>query len=229
MPTVVATGTALWLLGALGLLAAHLVSARPLDIWFTTCVTGVALGGLGLGIFSWQRAAARRGSRTAQEGLDAVSGGRACPTDGPLVASRGGRGVLTRGSDALAGLPVLLRGVAGASPRRGRRHALLGLAQDLRRLEPPIAVVAGRDLLGKRLGPRHDLLVEIGAHAVVSTHAGPYPLDGMPLGTPRRRPERAHESAERPVHWSHDSVQSQMSPSRAASWIGVPVTSTGSP
>jgi Protein of unknown function (DUF2530) len=70
MPTVVGTGTALWLLGALGLLVAHLVGGRPLDIWFVTCVTGVALGGLGISIFSWQRAAARRGSRTAQEGLD---------------------------------------------------------------------------------------------------------------------------------------------------------------
>jgi len=28
------------------------------------------LGGIGIGIHSWQRAAARRGSRTAQEGVD---------------------------------------------------------------------------------------------------------------------------------------------------------------
>jgi Protein of unknown function (DUF2530) len=33
-------------------------------------VTGMALGGLGIAIFSWQRAAARRGSRTAQQGLE---------------------------------------------------------------------------------------------------------------------------------------------------------------
>jgi hypothetical protein len=70
MPTVVGAGTALWLLGAVSLLAAHLVSGRPLDIWFVTCVTGMALGGLGIAIFSWQRAAARRGSRTAQQGLE---------------------------------------------------------------------------------------------------------------------------------------------------------------
>ncbi len=70
MYTVVGTGTALWLLGAVGLLAAHLVGGRPLDVWFTTCVTGVLLGGIGIAIFSWQRAAARRGSRTAQQGLD---------------------------------------------------------------------------------------------------------------------------------------------------------------
>ena len=68
--TVVGVGSALWLLGAVALLVAHLVAGRPLDVWFTTCVTGVFLGGVGIAIFSWQRAAARRGSRTAQEGLD---------------------------------------------------------------------------------------------------------------------------------------------------------------
>ena len=68
--TVVAVGSALWLLAAVVLLVAHLVADRPLDVWFTTCVCGVVLGGAGIGIYSWQRAAARRGSRTAQEGLD---------------------------------------------------------------------------------------------------------------------------------------------------------------
>jgi hypothetical protein len=70
MYTVVGAGTALWLLGAVALLVARVVGGRPLDVWFTTCVTGVLLGGLGVAIFSWQRAAARRGSRTAQEGLN---------------------------------------------------------------------------------------------------------------------------------------------------------------
>ena len=64
------TGTALWLLGAVALLVARVVVGRPLDVWFTTCVTGVLLGGVGVAIFSWQRAASRRGSRTAQQGLD---------------------------------------------------------------------------------------------------------------------------------------------------------------
>jgi hypothetical protein len=67
---VVGIGSALWLLGALALLTAYLITGHPLDIWFTTCVTGVLLGGVGIGIYSWQRAAARRGSRTAQQGVD---------------------------------------------------------------------------------------------------------------------------------------------------------------
>ena len=70
MYTVVGTGTALWLLGAAALLVAHVAGGRPLDVWFDTCLAGALLGGVGIGIFSWQRAAARRGSRTAQEGLD---------------------------------------------------------------------------------------------------------------------------------------------------------------
>jgi protein-S-isoprenylcysteine O-methyltransferase Ste14 len=70
MPTVVGVGSALWLIGALGLLVAHLATGRPLDVWFATCVTGVLLGGVGIAIYSWQRTAARRGSRTAQEGLE---------------------------------------------------------------------------------------------------------------------------------------------------------------
>ena len=67
--TVVGAGIAVWLLGAVALLVAHLVAGRPMDVWFETCVIGAALGGVGIGIFSWQRAAARRGSRTAQEGV----------------------------------------------------------------------------------------------------------------------------------------------------------------
>ena len=36
----------------------------------TTCLVGAGLGGVGWAIFAWQRAAARRGSRTAQSGLE---------------------------------------------------------------------------------------------------------------------------------------------------------------
>jgi hypothetical protein len=66
----VAVGSALWALAAVGFFVAALAGGRPLDIWFITCVVGAALGGLGYGIFRWQRAAARRGSRTAQRGLE---------------------------------------------------------------------------------------------------------------------------------------------------------------
>lgn len=59
-----AVGTALWVVAAVVLL-----SVRPPDIWLLTCVVGASLGGVGYSVFAWQRAAARRGSRTAQQGL----------------------------------------------------------------------------------------------------------------------------------------------------------------
>jgi CHASE2 domain-containing sensor protein len=65
VPLVVAIGTAAWIVAGV-----ILALVRPLDVWFTTCVVGAVLGGVGFGIFSWQRAAARRGSRLAQRGLD---------------------------------------------------------------------------------------------------------------------------------------------------------------
>lgn len=70
MSTVVGVGSALWTAGALVLLATWLLAGRPLDVWFATCVAGAVLGGIGYGIFTWQRTAARRGSRGAQQGLD---------------------------------------------------------------------------------------------------------------------------------------------------------------
>ena len=70
MRVVVAVGTALWLLGGVVLVIAWLVADRPLDLWFGTCVAGAALGAIGHGIVSWQRAASKRGSRTAQPGVD---------------------------------------------------------------------------------------------------------------------------------------------------------------
>jgi hypothetical protein len=69
VPTVVAVVTGLWFLAWAGLLIAHLGAGRPLDIWFATTLTGWLLGLLGYAVFSWQRRAARRGSRTAQRGL----------------------------------------------------------------------------------------------------------------------------------------------------------------
>ena len=63
-------GSVAWVLVTITVLVVSLTTGRPLDLLFTTCVTGVLLGGVGVAIFSWQRAAARRGSRTAQEGLN---------------------------------------------------------------------------------------------------------------------------------------------------------------
>jgi uncharacterized protein DUF2530 len=67
--TVVSAGTAVWFVTWAALLVAHLTHGRPLDIWFTTTLTGWLLGLLGYTIFHWQRRAARRGSRGAQRGL----------------------------------------------------------------------------------------------------------------------------------------------------------------
>lgn len=57
--------------GTLAFLAAFvimlLVGAPPLWTW--SSLAGFGLGFVGYGVFRWQRAAARRGSRTAQEGL----------------------------------------------------------------------------------------------------------------------------------------------------------------
>lgn len=60
----IAAGTVLWFLG----LAAVLLFRRddPVLVW--TCLSGGLLGIVGYGVFTWQRSAARRGSRTAQHG-----------------------------------------------------------------------------------------------------------------------------------------------------------------
>jgi Protein of unknown function (DUF2530) len=62
---VVAAGTVLWALGAL---VAALVTGFGEVFW--TCVAGIGVGAFGASVFAWQRAAARRGSRSAQSGLD---------------------------------------------------------------------------------------------------------------------------------------------------------------
>lgn len=63
--TIVGLGSLLWAVGAVALL---LVGRT--GVGFVVCVVGAGLGGIGYGVFRWQRAAARRGSRTAQQGLD---------------------------------------------------------------------------------------------------------------------------------------------------------------
>lgn len=62
--TLLAVGTVLWIVAAV---VTALV--RPPDIVLLTCVVGAVLGGVGYSIFAWQRSAVRRGSRTAQQGL----------------------------------------------------------------------------------------------------------------------------------------------------------------
>lgn len=67
-PMVVA-GTILWLLGFAGMAIYSVVTGAPPGVWLWTTAAGVGLGFIGLGIMTWQRAAARRGSRGAQTGL----------------------------------------------------------------------------------------------------------------------------------------------------------------
>lgn len=62
---VIASGTALWAVGAV---VAVLVAGTGEVFW--TCVAGVGVGAFGATVFAWQRAAARRGSRVAQTGVD---------------------------------------------------------------------------------------------------------------------------------------------------------------
>jgi hypothetical protein len=64
MRTVVGVGTLLWLV------AAVVVALSGPPQLLTTCLVGAGLGGVGWAIFAWQRSAARRGSRTAQRGLE---------------------------------------------------------------------------------------------------------------------------------------------------------------
>lgn len=58
-------------LGTLGWLIAFFVFLFTGDhgVWMWTCLAGAALGLIGFLIMGWQRAAARRGSRGAQDGL----------------------------------------------------------------------------------------------------------------------------------------------------------------
>ena len=60
----VSVGTVAWFVAAGGLL----VSDGPVQ-WIWACLTGGLLGIIGLGMIYWQRRAAQRGSRSAQQGL----------------------------------------------------------------------------------------------------------------------------------------------------------------
>jgi hypothetical protein len=70
-PGVIAlVGSIAWALATVVVLVVSVSTGRPLDLLFATCATGTAVGGFGYGVYAWQRSAARRGSRTAQDGLD---------------------------------------------------------------------------------------------------------------------------------------------------------------
>jgi protein-S-isoprenylcysteine O-methyltransferase Ste14 len=60
---IVIVGNVLWL----GVLAVALFTGPSVLAW--TAFTGIVLGGIGMAIMMWQRSAARRGSKTAQQGL----------------------------------------------------------------------------------------------------------------------------------------------------------------
>jgi Na+/melibiose symporter-like transporter len=62
-----AIGTGLWFLGYVVLLIARYGYQSVTGIWLPTCLAGWVLGLIGTSITYWQRAAARRGSRSAQQ------------------------------------------------------------------------------------------------------------------------------------------------------------------
>ncbi|ONI90559.1 hypothetical protein ALI22I_12260 [Saccharothrix sp. ALI-22-I] len=64
VPAIV-VGTGLWFVAFVVVL---LFGLDTILVW--TCLSGSLLGIIGYGVFKWQRSAARRGSRTAQRGLD---------------------------------------------------------------------------------------------------------------------------------------------------------------
>jgi nicotinamide riboside transporter PnuC len=60
---IVIAGNIVWLV----IFVVALFTGPSILAW--TAFTGMVLGAIGMGIMTWQRSAARRGSRTAQQGL----------------------------------------------------------------------------------------------------------------------------------------------------------------
>jgi nicotinamide riboside transporter PnuC len=60
---IVIAGNIVWLV----IFVVALFTGPSILAW--TAFTGIVLGAIGMGIMTWQRSAARRGSRTAQQGL----------------------------------------------------------------------------------------------------------------------------------------------------------------
>ncbi|MTD56643.1 DUF2530 domain-containing protein [Amycolatopsis sp. RM579] len=65
----VVVGTAAWLAGFAVFAIRDFGGGRTPSIWLWTCLAGVVISLIGMGIMTWQRTAARRGSRSAQTGI----------------------------------------------------------------------------------------------------------------------------------------------------------------
>ncbi|TVS99370.1 DUF2530 domain-containing protein [Amycolatopsis bartoniae] len=66
---IVIFGTVAWLAGFVVLAIHDWGRGGPASVWLWTCLAGVVISIIGMGIMTWQRAAARRGSRSAQRGI----------------------------------------------------------------------------------------------------------------------------------------------------------------
>nr|WP_312871660.1 DUF2530 domain-containing protein [Amycolatopsis acididurans] len=66
---IVIVGTVAWAVGLAVFAIIDLGSGRSPSVWLWTCVAGIVISFIGMGIMTWQRAAARRGSRSAQTGI----------------------------------------------------------------------------------------------------------------------------------------------------------------
>ena len=66
---IVVVGTAAWLAGFVVFAVRDWGRGEPASVWLWTCLAGVVISIIGMGIMTWQRAAARRGSRAAQTGI----------------------------------------------------------------------------------------------------------------------------------------------------------------
>lgn len=66
---IVIVGTIIWFAGFAGFAVHDFGGGHTPSIWLWTCLAGVVISLIGMGIMLWQRNAARRGSRGAQVGI----------------------------------------------------------------------------------------------------------------------------------------------------------------
>ena len=66
---IVVVGTLAWAAGLVVFAVRDLGAGHAPSVWLWTCVAGIVISFIGMGIMTWQRAAARRGSRAAQTGI----------------------------------------------------------------------------------------------------------------------------------------------------------------